>query len=64
MWLKYGDPKKLMVYHDQGGACFNALTCIGAASTAKPPQPSNTGLFSNDPRNPANNFTIVFIPYW
>jgi hypothetical protein len=74
-FVKRGNPNKLLVGFDGGGACWNATTCIGSVLAGSPtysrvvdetPEQlaASGGVF--DDRNPANPFgeyTKVFIPY-
>lgn len=68
--IKVGNPKKLAIYINGGGACFNMATCEGNphkfdltdwnALTAY----DNPGIFSTiDSRNPLKDFTLIFVPY-
>jgi hypothetical protein len=64
-----GDPKKLAIYFDGGGACWNEETCATdpaydpAIDEADDPA-SRRGIFAlDDPRNPIRDFTIVSVPY-
>ena len=70
-WVHRGDPTKVMLYFQGGGACFSADTCrpgSGAykASTGAEDDPSlrPAGLLAlDDPRNPVAGWSIVFVPY-
>ncbi|HKE91244.1 MAG TPA: pectin acetylesterase-family hydrolase [Gemmatimonadales bacterium] len=66
-----GDPRRLVIYLNGGGACWNNLNCDlhGRGTfrdvidtTQLPDQKSGIFDFAN-PRNPARDFTIIFIPY-
>lgn len=68
--VKVGNPKKLAIYINGGGACFNMATCASNPSkfditdwnalTAG----DNPGIFSNtDSRNPLKDYTLIFVPY-
>jgi Pectinacetylesterase len=68
---RVGNPKKLAIYINGGGACFNAETCG--------PNPKkfdegdwndllasngSSGIFDvNNPKNPLKDFSFVFVPY-
>ena len=65
------DPKKLVIYINGGGACFNEFTCPSNPSSfteedlnainanGDPP-----GIFSRmDERNPVKDWSFVYIPY-
>lgn len=74
-FIRAGNPNKLLVAFDGGGACWDAFTCIasplGGASTytqeiaATPGRlEAGGGLFARDnPDNPFKEYTQVFIPY-
>ncbi|MFL5305796.1 MAG: pectin acetylesterase-family hydrolase [Polyangia bacterium] len=56
----------VMVFLDQGGACFNAATCPFnlAAANATNFVPQVQGIFNrNDPDNPVRTWSFVFVPY-
>jgi hypothetical protein len=56
----------VMVFLDQGGACFNADTCAFNASAFGDADfmPYVDGIFNrNDPANPVATWSFVFIPY-
>ena len=75
-WVRPGDPKKVAVVFDGGGACWDNLTCSnpfggsGELSFYSPDIPAGTdpsgygGLldFAN-PANPVKDWTVVAIPY-
>ena len=74
MHFNLGDPEKLVILMEGGGACYNAGTC--ALSLAIHPfgaTPLDTPLISavygtnlfnrNDPNNPVRDFSYVFFPY-
>jgi hypothetical protein len=61
-----GASKNAVVFLDQGGACFNGLTCLGnpssfgAADFGSPVQ----GIFNQtDPDNPVRDWSFVYVPY-
>lgn len=78
-WVKPGDPKKLAVVFDGGGACWDDLTCsfpfggavrdplIAFYSPAIPrgEDPSRYGglLDFGNPANPVQDWTVVALPY-
>jgi hypothetical protein len=70
-WVHRGDPTKVMLYFQGGGACFNADTCRPGSdayksSTGPEDDPSlrPAGLLAlDDPRNPVAGWSIVFVPY-
>lgn len=75
-WVRPGDPKKLAVVFDGGGACWDNLTCSnpfggsGLLTFFSPDIPAGAdpsrygGLldFAN-PANPVSDWTVVAIPY-
>jgi hypothetical protein len=66
-----GDPTKVLLYFQGGGACVNAVTCDPISGTYKSgtwpddhPNAGWSGIFAVDePRNPFNGWTYVFVPY-
>lgn len=70
-FVEVGDPRKVMVYFQGGGACWDAATCDPRSKTRmyKPAvgereQPYRTGLLDlANPENPVRDFTKVFVPY-
>jgi hypothetical protein len=70
-WVHRGDPTKVVLYFQGGGACFNVDTCrpgSGAykATTGPEDDPSlrPAGLLDLDnPDNPVAGWSIVFVPY-
>lgn len=74
-FIKRGNPNKLLVGFDGGGACWNEATCIGSVLTSSPtysrvvdetPESLAQGQGVFDDRNPDNPFgeyTKVFVPY-
>jgi len=69
VWLRKGrSEEKLIVWFQEGGGCFNVITCATSASNPTGfggnNQPGYDGVFSpNDERNPWRDHSIVFIPY-
>ena len=74
-FFREGDPDKLAVLWDGGGACWDAITCVGSALLGVPlysqtvdetPEElaANGGLGDSlNPANPIRDYTQVFIPY-
>jgi hypothetical protein len=74
-FVQAGDPRKLIVYHTGGGACWNGFTCassLGGASGTYFPAILDTpetlryvgGILQADaPDNPFADWTKVYIPY-
>lgn len=66
-----GDPSKVLIYFQGGGACFSEAACNFETGTFKPTtgpndRPSNDSAGIWDVSNPANPFadwTVVFMPY-
>jgi len=66
-----GDPSKVVVYFQGGGACFNEEDCnfesgIYKATTDPDDHPSNDseGIWDlSNPANPFDDWTVVFMPY-
>jgi hypothetical protein len=74
-FIQRGNPNKLLVAFDGGGACWDGITCIGSVLAGSPtyaPIVDETpdslaqarGLFdSRNPDNPYKEYTKVFVPY-
>lgn len=73
-YFKPGKPKKLLVYFDGGGACWNSNTCITGAQTRLPAAVPEIGLNINpatmgglfdvaNKDNPYRDWSMAFIPY-
>ncbi len=75
-FVRGGDPKKLVIDFQGGGACWNEFTCSIAGAIFSEAAPSKAaieaavqnetlgGLYRfDDPRNPVAGFTFVHIPY-
>lgn len=74
-FVQKGNPNKLLIGLDGGGACWDAATCIGsplAGSSTYTQALDETpdrleqseGLFdARNPDNPFHNYTKIFIPY-
>lgn len=71
LFVQVGDPQKLMIYFQGGGACWDAATCDSRskAHVFKPAvgereQPYRTGILDlANPENPVRGYTKVFVPY-
>ncbi|MEM6725230.1 MAG: pectin acetylesterase-family hydrolase [Bacteroidota bacterium] len=71
--VRKGDPKKVVLYFQGGGACWDAYTCANPIDSVEPnfyyasilPRFTNEqGIFnSTNPKNPVKDWTIVAIPY-
>ncbi|WP_200332372.1 pectin acetylesterase-family hydrolase [Thiocystis violacea] len=74
-FLRDGDPNRLLIIWDGGGACWDFNSCIGAGMRLTPiydmrvdETPESLAAFGgiadrDDPRNPVRDYTQVFIPY-
>ncbi|MGD8572820.1 MAG: pectin acetylesterase-family hydrolase [Gammaproteobacteria bacterium] len=74
-FIREGNPDKLLVALDGGGACWDANTCIGSALTPNPVYnlvvDETPGSLANagglgdvdNPDNPLSDYTQVFVPY-
>jgi hypothetical protein len=74
-FIRAGDPERLMIIWDGGGACWDWSTCIGSTLFGRyiyRPSVADTpdrlagygGLLDDlNPENPVGDFTRVFIPY-
>jgi hypothetical protein len=74
-FYRSGNSNKLLLAFDGGGACWNALTCVGTAINGDPiydtfvnetpaSLAANAGLGDRDnPENPVGDWFQVFIPY-
>lgn len=68
---RVGDPKKLAIYINGGGACFNEPTCASNPKSFNQDDWINLtqtrghdGIFNPDnPKNPLKDYSFVFIPY-
>ncbi len=69
--LRVDNPKKLAIYINGGGACFNELTCNSNPSNfteetffSFEDDLARRGIFNiEDDRNPLKDWSFVFIPY-
>jgi hypothetical protein len=69
-WVHRGDPTKVMLYFQGGGACFDVNSCQPGgtykSSTGPEDDPSlrPAGLLDlTNPANPVAGWSIVFVPY-
>lgn len=68
-YSKGGDPKKLLIFLQGGGACWQGFTnCNILAEAQDPTQPLDAaamppGIFSDDADNPVDDWSIVYLPY-
>ncbi len=68
-FVRAGDPKRLLIYFQGGGACWSAATCDLNQKLYRPnlndvvPQ-TELGIFDfTDRENPFQDYTVVFVPY-
>lgn len=74
-FVQAGNPNKILIGLDGGGACWDAATCIGSPLTGNstytvaldetPARLADSeGFFdSSNPDNPFHNYTKIFVPY-
>lgn len=74
-FVQKGNPNKILIGLDGGGACWDAATCIGSPLTGNstytvsldetPARLANAeGFFdARNPENPFHNYTKIFVPY-
>ena len=74
-FVQKGNPNRILIALDGGGACWDAATCIGSPLTGNstytveldesPARLANAeGIFdSTNPENPYKNYTKIFVPY-
>lgn len=65
-FVRPGDPDKLMIFFEGGGACWNRATCgaYGPYKRTVGDAPGAAGIADfNDPRNPLADFTAVLVSY-
>ena len=63
-----GDPSRVLVYLEGGGACFTAELCDPANEIyrvdAERPAPAPSGIFAlDDRRNPFADYALIYVPY-
>ena len=65
-WVREGDPSKVMLFFDGGGACFSAETCDPNGSPTYSiraddnPNAAANGVFDLDnPENPVRDWTMI-----
>jgi hypothetical protein len=74
MHFNLGDPRKLLILMEGGGACYNSSTCtlslaihpFGASAIDTPAiaEVYGTNIFDRDnPDNPLRDYSFVFFPY-
>jgi hypothetical protein len=68
-WLRRGDPKKLLVFFQGGGGCFDQRTCaLGSTwfddrvNDSDDPRWNGGVLDFDDERNPFNGWSAVYLP--
>lgn len=65
-WVRQGDPRKVLLYLNAGGACFSSQTCdpVSGAYSQQVAPPRTAGLFNfAHPRNPFADYTVINVPY-
>ena len=71
-FIRRGDPAKLLIEFEGGGACWNGTTCdadiYSKAVTSDPETARKSGQLQGiydrtNPSNPLKDFTHVYIPY-
>ena len=69
-WSHEGDPEKVLLYFQGGGACFSAETCSFTNGTytvqadGSQVTEAAAGIFDFDnPDNPFRDWSVVFVPY-
>jgi hypothetical protein len=66
-WVREASPKKIVLYLQDGGACFSAETCANSDlyNTAVDEGPDGEGgIFDfSDRRNPFADYSVVYVPY-
>jgi pectinacetylesterase len=67
-WVRQASPEKVMLYLEDGGACFSAETCdpdsgLYQTDTGRGPT-AEQGIFDLvDDRNPFGEYSMVYVPY-
>ena len=67
-WVRKANPKKVVFYLEDGGACFSAETCArdsGVYQTTVGEGPTGEGGIFDfaDERNPFADYSVVYVPY-
>ncbi len=67
-WVRKANPKKVVFYLQDGGACFSAKTCAPDSDLyqmkANEGPTGEGGMFDfADERNPFADYSVVFVPY-
>jgi hypothetical protein len=69
-WVREGDPNRLLVFFQGGGACWDAASCRPESGLYKSsiwqsdnPAGQRGILDTTDPRNPFAGYTMVHVPY-
>jgi Pectinacetylesterase len=69
LWVREANPKRVVFYLQDGGACFSAETCspqgdLYNVSIGSDDGPEQGGIFDfADERNPFADYSVVFVPY-
>jgi len=66
IYIRHGDPSKLLIHFQGGGACWNKTTCFGLPLTSRRDRPDFYSNFYVGPHlrgNPFNEHTYVYLPY-
>jgi hypothetical protein len=68
-WVRRGDPRRLILFFQEGGGCFSYETCApgsrffdDAVDASDDPSDQGGILDARDPRNPFRDHTAVYIP--
>jgi Pectinacetylesterase len=68
-WIRRGDPKRLVIFFQGGGGCFDETTCAEGSGwfddrVDAEDDPAYAGgmLSLDDPQNPFRNWSFVYIP--
>jgi hypothetical protein len=67
-WMRKANPRKVVLYLQDGGACFSARTCApdrGLYQTKVNEGPAGKGGIFDfaDERNPFADYSVVYVPY-